>query len=143
MNKNLMCVILDLGCTKAMGSRTTINAFCAACTSYDIHCELMPTHSFFSFANNKTTVAWEKCRIHFPTTPPCHTDVDICEEGNVPILMSLPQMRKLYFTITMTLDPVYLNCPAFGDQDTPALMATSQHVVLNLADIKFNPNKAI
>ena len=78
MHKNPMNVILDLGCTKAMGSRQAINALCAASSAYNIHCEFMPTHSFFSFANRKTTVVWVKCRIHFPTTPPCHTDVDLC-----------------------------------------------------------------
>ena len=42
----------------------------------------------FVFANSETESCWENCIIHFPTTPPCSTRVDVHETGNVPILFS-------------------------------------------------------
>ena len=79
-----------------------------------------------------------KCRVSFPTNPPCSTDTDICEEGNVPILMSLPQMRNLNLEMSLSPDAVSLTGAAFGYNHTPAVMATSQHIVMNLAELKIN-----
>ena len=42
-----------------------------------------------------------KIVIHFPTTPPCSTRVDVLETGDVPILFSLSQMKNLAMTIDM------------------------------------------
>ena len=141
MRNNPLYVILDIGCTKAMGSRHAVNAFCSACADTHITYEFLPTKSYFSFANSNQTVVWEKCRLWFSTDPPVYTDIDICEEGTVPILMSLPQLRNLYFTIRMTPHCVYLTCPSFGYDDTPAQMATSNHIVLNMADFKVTPTR--
>ena len=139
VRKNPLYVILDLGCTKSMGSRPAVNAFRSACADYGICTEILPTHSYSSFANSNTTRVWEKCRVWFPTKPPCSTEIDICEEGNVPILMSLPQMRNLNLEIFLKPDAVFLTCAAFGYDYTPAVMATSQHIVMNLSELKDNP----
>ena len=60
-----------------------------------------------------------KIVIHFPTTPPCATRVDVLETGDVPILSSLPQMKNLGTTIE--LDPIgdKTSCPAFGMYSYP------------------------
>jgi hypothetical protein len=41
----------------------------------------------------------------------------------------------------MTPHCIYLTCPSFGYDDTPAQMATSKHIVLNMADFKASPAK--
>ena len=94
LKNNPLFVILDIGCTKAMGSRHAVNAFCSACADTHITYEFLPKKSYFSFANSNQTIVWEKCRLWFSTDPPVYTDIDICEEGTVPILMSLPQLRN-------------------------------------------------
>ena len=111
-----------------------------ATTSYFSNGHLiLPTTSYFSFANSNNTRVWEKCRVWFPTKPPCSTDIDICEEGNVPILMSLPQMRNLNLEMSLSLDAVFLICVALSYNHTPAAMATSQHIVMNFVELKENP----
>ena len=122
-----------------MGSRPAIHAFCSACVDYGMWTEFLPTHSYFSFANSNTTHVWEKCRVWFPTKPPFSTDIEICEEGNVPILMSLPQMRNLRLDIELSPEAVLLTCAALGYKQTPAVMASSQHIVMNLAELKEHP----
>ena len=59
VRKNPMYVILDLGCTKSMGSRPAVNAFRAACVDYGMWTEILPAHSYFSFANSNTARVWE------------------------------------------------------------------------------------
>ena len=139
VRRNPLYVILDLGCTKSMGSRQAVNAFCYACEEYGMWTEFLPTESYFSFANSNTTRVWEKCRVWFPTNPPCSTTIEICEEGNAPILLSLPTMRNLSLTVELSPAAVLLTCPVFGYKQTPAVMASSQHIVLNLAELKENP----
>ena len=46
------------------------------------------------FANSETETCLESNMIHFPTTPSCSTGVDVLETGNVPILLSLSQIKK-------------------------------------------------
>ena len=143
MSRNPLYVILDIGCTRAMGSRPAVEALAQAAPSVGIWCEFLPTYTVFSFANSAQTVVKEKCRIWFPTSPACSTDIDICEEGTVPVLFSLPQMRMLSLGIEPTPEGVFLTCPSFGYNRTPARMATSQHVVLNLADFKACPTTSL
>ena len=57
----------------------------------------------FVFANSETETCLESRIIHFPTTPPCSTKVDVLDTEDVPILFSLPQMKNLGTTIE--LDP--------------------------------------
>merc|ERR1712079_95994 len=143
MSRNPIYVILDIGCTRAMGSRPAVEALAHAAPSVGIWCEFLQTYTVFSFANRAQTVVKEKCRIWFPTSSACSTDIDICEEGTVPVLFSLPQMRMLSLSIEPTPEGVFLTCPSFGYNRTPARMATSQHVVLNLADFKACPTTSL
>ena len=41
--------------------------------------------------------------------------------------------------ISLSPDAVLLTCAAFGYKQTPAVMASSQHIVMNLAELKANP----
>ena len=99
-------VIRDLGRTRAMGSRVAANRFIKAAPYYGITVESLPTDSKFNFANSQTTICKERMRIWLPTNPPIATDFDIIEEGNVPLLLSLPQMRNLRFTIELSPEAV-------------------------------------
>ena len=93
-------VILDLGCTEAMGSRAAVNHFCKCIDSegYNTY-ETKPTTSQFSFANNKASKRTAKMVVYmsgYYGSVHCR-EFDIVEEGQVPFLMSLPQMRNLRF----------------------------------------------
>ena len=45
-------------------------------------------------------------------------------------------MRNLGLEISLSPDAVLLTCEAFGYKQTPAVMASSQHIVMNLAELK-------
>ena len=122
-----------------MGSRPAVMAFANAAWYYGIICEFLPTYSEFSFANSETNAVYEKCRIWFPTTPKCYTDVDILDKGTVPILLSLGQMRNLRFTLEMDPYVVMLTCAAFGLKRKPLCMSTSRHLVLDMGSLKYSP----
>jgi len=51
--------ILDLGCTRAVGSRPAITAFMAAATKRGLVCEVLPTQGKFNFANSQTATCTE------------------------------------------------------------------------------------
>ena len=62
--------------------------------------KIEPTSSRFFFANSQQTRCTEKLIIHMydKAWNVRATEFDIVEEGNVPLLMSLPQMRNLGFS---------------------------------------------
>ena len=132
-------VILDLGCTRAMGSRVAANRFMKAAPYYGITIESLPTDSKFNFANSQTSVCKERMRVWLPMSPPISTDFDIVEEGNVPLLLSLPQMRNLRFTIELSPEAVYIKSPAFGNKRVQMKSSTSNHIVLDLCNIEGLP----
>ncbi len=136
ISQNPTYVIIDLGCTKAMGSRPAIMRFVKAARAAGMHIEFLPSTSNFSFANSQRSQCREKIRIWFNTTPPSWTEFDIVEEGNVPLLMSLGQMRNLWFTIELSPDVAHLTCKALGYDRTPMKMSTSKHLVVNLVDVR-------
>ena len=84
--------VLDLGCTRLIGSRAAITRFQKHALYYGIKTEFCRCKNPVVCANSETESCWESCIIHFPTTPPCSTGVDVLETGNVPIILSLPQM---------------------------------------------------
>ena len=79
------------------------------------------------FANFATETCWESCIIHFPTTPPCSTRVDVLETGYVPTLFSHPQMKHLGMTIELDPKRDTITCPAFGLYSSPAEYSTMGH----------------
>ena len=67
--------------------------------------ELLPDSSTFNFANGQKALAREKCRIWFSYEPPLFTDFSIVDEGKVPFLMSLPQMKNLGVSLDLRGTP--------------------------------------
>ncbi len=67
--------------------------------------------------------------------------MDVLEEGSVPILISLQQMWNLYMSFRHTPDCDYITCAAFGLKDFPVPISTTNHLILNLADMKQCPEE--
>ena len=109
-------VVLDLGCTGSLGSRAAIRRFQKDALYYGITTEFCRCNKCFVCANSETETCWESCIIHFPTTPPCSTGVDVLETGNVPILFSLSQMKNLGLTwlLNWIRRETHITCLAFG-----------------------------
>ena len=127
-------VVLDLGCTRSIGSRSAIERFKKHAWYYRITTEFCRCNKSFVFANSETETCIESCIIHFPTTPPCSTKVDVLETGDVPILFSLSQMKNLGTTIELDPEANQITFPAFGMYSFPAEYSTIGHLVLtNLA----------
>ena len=117
-------------------------AFVAECRSdakCQLWCEFKPCYAQFSFANSQKSRVYERLVIHCPEEPPCSTEIEILEEGTVPILLSLEQMRNLYMKFEHTPECDYLTCAAFGMEDFPIPISTSNHILLDLAAMKNNP----
>ena len=132
-------VILDIGCTRSMGSRPAVTNFVREEVKYGLKFEYLTSDAQFSFANSQRSTVKEKVRVHFPVEPPCWTEFDILEEGSVPILLSLGQMRNLRFTLEMEPDVVYLTCKAFHFQRVPLKVASTRHLVLDLTKLQERP----
>ena len=113
-------VVLDLDCTRSVG---------------------ISWNKFFVFANSETETCLESCIIHFPTTPPCSTrvDVDVLETGNVPILFFLSQMENVGTTIELDPNGDKITCPAFGLYSSPAEYSTMGQNVLDLTSLAYQP----
>ena len=131
--------ILDLGCTRAMGSRNAVNAFCDYVDNNEcgLWYKIEPTSSRFFFANSQQTKCTEKLVIHmYDKSWSVHTtEFDIVEEGNVPLLMSLPQMRNLGFQFELSPQKSFLNCTRLGIWKHQLRMAKSTHLVMDFQDI--------
>ena len=132
--------ILDLGCTRAMGSRRAVEAFCRYVDSHPnsgLWYEIQPTSSRFFFANSQQSKCTEKLVIfmydHGWNTQ--FTEFDIVEEGDVPLLMSLPQMRNLGFQFELTPEKAYLSCARIGMRKMVLKTAISTHLILDLQDV--------
>ena len=115
-------VILDSGCTRAMGSRFAIDRLVRACQNHT-HSHMIKftkeaSHNKFSFANGESSHVKEKLVIHLrnPKHPTgwISTSVDILDKGRVPILFSVEQMRNLRMNIKHTPAGEFLTCTTFG-----------------------------
>ena len=100
---------------------------------YEIH----PTSSRFFFVNSQQSKCTEKIVIfmydHGWNSQ--FTEFDIVEEGDVTLLMSLPQMRNLGFQFELTPDKAYLSCARIGMRKMVLKTAISTHLILNLQDV--------
>ena len=132
-------VVLDLGCTRSVGSRTAIRRFQKYALYHGFTAKFCPCNMSFVFANSDTETCWESCIIQFPTTPPCSTRVDVLETGDVPILFSLPQMKNLCMTIELNLTGDKITCRAFGLYSSPVECSTTGHVELDLTILANQP----
>ncbi|CAE7609355.1 lgrC, partial [Symbiodinium sp. KB8] len=106
-------MVLDLGCTRAMASRVAAR-FCDDNPNCGIWYTIAETMSQFTFANSESTKRKQKLIICMYDREYAvqSTEFDIVEQGHVPILMSLPQMRNLrlhlahtWYLISLTSEP--------------------------------------
>eukprot|EP00975_Prorocentrum_lima_P002513 552835-Prorocentrum_lima.AAC.1 len=67
-----------------------------------------------SFADGQKSLLKWCVVIHCPTVPEVQTGVGIYETSDIPILLPLPQMRNLGFSLNLTPDIVELTCPSLG-----------------------------
>ena len=93
----------------------------------------------FVSANSETVTCRESCIIHFETTPPCSTRVDVLETGDVPILFSLLQMKNLGTTMELDSKGDTLTCPAFGLYSSPVEYSTMGHNALDFTSLAYQP----
>ena len=122
-------VVLDLGCTRSIASRAALTT------------EFRRCHKSFAFANSETETCWESCIIHFPTTPPCFTRVDVLETGDVPIFFSLSQMKNLSTTIELDPKGDNITCPAIGLYSSPAEHSTMGQSVWTQRSLPISPDR--
>ena len=126
-----------------MGSRYAVNKFMRAAHIHGLDYEIGPSTSKFSFANSETTTVHQALRVWFPTKPPMFTAVDIVEQGRVPILFSLQQMKNLRMQLDMRPDRVLIYCEALGLHNVQATQASSSHIVIDLAAIRRVPSRVL
>ena len=121
-------VVLDLGCTRSMGSRAAIKKVTETYVVLRHYDRVFAVVKILScLPTPRRRPCWESCIIHFPTTPPCSTRVDVLETGYVPTLFSHPQMKHLGMTIELDPKRDKITCPAFGLYSSPAEYSTMGH----------------
>ena len=125
-----------------MGSRYAVNKFMRAASARGVEYELIPSTSKFYFANLEKTSVHQALNIWFPTQPPMFTIVDIVEQGRVPILFSLQQMKNLNMSLDMRPDTVLITCEALALHPVQATQATPSHIEMDLAAIVRVPARA-
>ncbi|OLP89146.1 Kinesin-like protein Klp59C [Symbiodinium microadriaticum] len=133
-------MVLDLGCTRAMTSRVAaqdLMKFCDQNKDCGIWYNIAETQSKFTFANSESTQCKQKLVIcmydrEFAIQS---TEFDIVEQGHVPTLMSLPQMRNLRFQFDLQPDKAFLSSSVLGIENMQLKVAPSSHLVLDLIDL--------
>ena len=100
-----------------------------------LHSEFEPCFTQFRFANSQTIKLYDRLVIHLPMESPCRTEIEISEEGSVPILVSLDQMRNLYMEFKHPPQCDYMTCAAFGMKEFPLPISTTNHLLLDLASL--------
>ena len=87
--------------------------------------------SQFSFANSQQAKCKEKIVIYMYDKDYAEqaTEFDIVEQGNVPFLMSLPQMRNLRFRLDLSPTKAILNSSPLGIKNLELNISKSSHLV--------------
>ena len=129
--------ILDNGCTRSMGSWHAMQRFTQAIEPMKniISYEYIPAETKFTFASGETARVNWTLHLRYRTTPPCSTNIDILEQGTVPILLSISQMRNLYMTIEHTPQCDKITCKAFGMNRQAVPVSGTGHALVDLAGV--------
>ena len=92
--------ILDNGCTRSMGSWHAIQRFTKAIEPMKdiISYQYIPAETKFTFANGETARVNWTLHLRYHTTPPRSTNIDVLEQGTVPILLSISPSTHLNVT---------------------------------------------
>ncbi len=141
MDKDRAMVVLDLACTKCMGSQYACNALQKALQGSDIKCRYIPSKGSFRFGNGEREPVHWCLELLIPQgncNAPLKTTIDVIEKGKTSILWSLPQMENLEFDFKCRKGKVYLSCGLFGWQDEILPRSTTNHCCL---DILWSPWK--
>ena len=95
------------------------------------------TTSQFTFANSESASCKQKIVVCMYDVDYAiqSTEFDIVEQGEVPTLMSLPQMRNLRFQFDLHPDKAYLSSPVLGIKNMILKVARSTHLILDLLDV--------
>ena len=133
-------MVLDLGCTRTMASRVgaqDLMKFCDHNPDCGIWYHIAETTSQFTFATSESTKCNQKLVVcmYDKEYVVQSTEFDIVEQGHVPILMSLPQMRNLRFRFELHPDKALLSSPVLGIWDVKLKVAPRSHLVLDLLDL--------
>jgi len=93
--------------------------------------------SRFFFANSQQTKCTEKLVVHmYDKSWNAHaTEFDIVKDGNVSLLVSLPQMGHLGFQLEFSPQKSFLNCTRLGIWKRRLRMSKGAHVVMDFQDI--------
>ena len=91
-----------------------------------------PSGTKFSFANSQSARITEKVTLWFDTSPPANTTIEVLDEGKVPSLFSIQQMRNLRMSLEHTPTADYATCEAFGLNRTVLPVSTNNHLILDL-----------
>ena len=155
--ENPTYVILDNGCTRSMGSAYAINKFVSAIHSLknsSLECWYIPADTMFTFANGERGHVSYKLVIKFKTNPPSTRSVDVLEQGRVPFLFSIEQMRNLNMTIQHTTTGDYMTCDSFGlyqsfaygtfrSRYAGSFVVCSEKIYTSPASILYDPDKEV
>ena len=133
-------MVLDLGCTRAMTSwraAKDLMEFCDKNPDCGLWYRLDQTTSQFTFANSESASCKQKIVVCMYDVDYAvqSTEFDIVEQGEVPTLMSLPQMRNLRFQFDLHPDKAYLSSPVLGIKNMNLKVARSTHLILDLLDV--------
>ena len=133
-------MVLDLGCTRAMTSRVAaqdLMKFCDQNKDCGIWYNIAESQSKFTFANSESTSCKQKLVVCMYDREYAvqSTEFDIVEQGHVPTLMSLPQMRNLRFQFDLQPDKAFLSSSVLGIENMQLKVAPSSHLVLDLIDL--------
>ena len=126
-------MVLDLGCTRAMTSwraAKDLMEFCDKNPDCGLWYRLDRTTSQFTFANSESASCKQKIVVCMYDVDYAvqSTEFDIVEQGEVPTLMSLPQMRNLRFQFDLHPDKAYLSSPVLGIKNMTLRVARSTHL---------------
>ena len=111
--------------------------FCDHNPDCGIWYHIAETTSQFTFATSESTKCNQKLVVcmYDKEYVVQSTEFDIVEQGHVPILMSLPQMRNLRFRFELHPDKALLSSPVLGIWDVKLKVAPRSHLVLDLLDL--------
>ena len=129
--------LCDSGCTRSMGSWHAIQRFTQAIEPMKdiISYEHIPAKTKFTFAKRKTARVNWTLHLRYHTTPPCSTNIDVLEQGTVPILLSISQVRNLYMTIEHTPQCDKITRKAFGMNRQAVPVSDTGHALVDLAGV--------
>ena len=133
-------MVLDLGCTRAMTSwraAKDLMEFCDQNPDCGLWYRPDQTTSQVTFANSESASCKQKIVVCMYDVDYAvqSTEFDIVEQGEVPTLMSLPQMRNLRFQFDLHHDKAYLSSPVLGIKNMTLKVARSTHLILDLLDV--------